>query len=75
MTFLRSYGFSALTQNFLVGVFAIQWGILTTGFFDDIFTSGAEKIPINVGQVQNTTEQFRFLFNALLLLLFFVLKK
>ena len=33
MTFLRSYGFSSLTLNFLVGIYSIEWGILVVGFF------------------------------------------
>ena len=40
MTFLRSYGFSSLTLNFLVGVFAIQWGILCVGFFASLWEAG-----------------------------------
>jgi ammonium transporter Rh len=56
MTFLRSYAFSALTLNFLIGVFAIQWGILCMGFFDEFFHNGGsiygmEKIPLHMGQL------------------------
>jgi ammonium transporter Rh len=52
MTFLRSYGFSSLTQNFLVGIFSIQWGILTTGFFHAAFDHvPIEKIPLHLTQL------------------------
>ena len=56
MTFLRSYGFSSITLNFLTGVYAIQWGILVTGFFALAFANKGEglghaKIPLNVGQL------------------------
>jgi len=53
MTFLHSYGFSALTLNFMVGVFSIEWGILCMGFFNSLWAAkgvGADmaKIPLNV---------------------------
>jgi ammonium transporter Rh len=53
MTFLRSYGFSSLTLNFLTGVYAIQWGILVTGFFHLAFDDslGSHKVPLNVAQL------------------------
>jgi ammonium transporter Rh len=51
MTFLRSYGFSSLTLNFLTAVYAIQWGILVTGFFGQAFASEWTKVPLNVGQL------------------------
>jgi ammonium transporter Rh len=33
MTFLHRYRYSSLGFTFLVGVFAIEWGILVMGFF------------------------------------------
>jgi ammonium transporter Rh len=56
MTFLRSYGFSSLTLNFLTGVYAIQWGILVTGFFGLAFANKGEglghaKVPLNLHQL------------------------
>jgi ammonium transporter Rh len=51
MTFLRSHGFSSLTENFLVGIFAIQWGILTTGFFSAAYDHGIERIPLHLTQL------------------------
>ncbi|XP_044729708.1 ammonium transporter Rh type A [Chrysoperla carnea] len=33
MTFLRRYGYSAVSFNLLMGAFLIQWGILCNGFY------------------------------------------
>ena len=56
MTFLKAYGFSSLVLNFLVGVVAIMWGILTTGFFHSVWDSGGvaanmHKIPLHMAQL------------------------
>jgi len=49
MTFLRSYGFSAVSLNFMVGVLSLQWGILTTGFFACQFgVFEGNKIPLRL---------------------------
>eukprot|EP00055_Hartaetosiga_balthica_P000117 m.135703 g.135703 ORF g.135703 m.135703 type:complete len:449 (+) comp10150_c0_seq1:158-1504(+) len=36
MTFLKKYGFSAVGFTYLVGAFALQVGILTTSFFEQV---------------------------------------
>lgn len=53
MTFLRAYGFSSLTINFLVSVVGIQWGILVMGFFHLLFHGhlGDAKIPLHLTQL------------------------
>lgn len=56
MTFLQSYGFSALTLNFMTGAFAIQWGILCVGFFTSLWDADGKagdmaKIPLHITQL------------------------
>lgn len=56
MTFLKSYGFSSLVLNFLVGAVAIMWGILTAGFFHGLWeangnTADMHKIPLHLTQL------------------------
>ena len=44
MTFLKKYGLSALSLNFMIGALCIQWQILVQGFFhlhyDNCVTDG-----------------------------------
>ena len=56
MTFLKSYGFSSLVLNFLVGVVAIMWGMLTSGFFHSVWKAGGvaadmHKVPLHLTQL------------------------
>ncbi|CAJ0946271.1 unnamed protein product, partial [Mesorhabditis belari] len=37
MTFLRRYGFSALSLNLLLAVISIEWSLIVRGFFSDHF--------------------------------------
>mmetsp|Transcript_100573 Transcript_100573/g.288172 ORF Transcript_100573/g.288172 Transcript_100573/m.288172 type:complete len:482 (-) Transcript_100573:282-1727(-) len=48
MTFLRSYGFSSLTLNFLVGIYSIEWGILVVGFFAKAWESDWSYLGLNI---------------------------
>jgi ammonium transporter Rh len=47
MTFISSYGFSGVGYNFLLASAAIQWSILTNGFWHNIFASGDHGDGIN----------------------------
>lgn len=52
MTFLKSYGYSAITFNFLVSVFCLQWGILTCGFFAIVFgAESGDKITLHLSRL------------------------
>jgi len=55
MTFLRKYGFGAVSFNLMLAAFAIQWGILVHGFFSKAFEHGDdnfdEKIHLNIEQL------------------------
>jgi ammonium transporter Rh len=53
MTFLKKYGFSSVGYNFVLSAFAIQWGIMCTGFSGQVYevtqNDGAfQKIPLSI---------------------------
>lgn len=47
MTFLRSYMYGALSLNFIVGVFAILWGIITCGVFNQLIVGEGEESALD----------------------------
>ena len=48
MTFLRRYGYSSVSFNFLVAAFAIQWATLARGLFSLIDAESCCKIRIGL---------------------------
>jgi len=50
MTFMRKYGFGAISFNMMLAAFAIQWSILVHGFMHKLFSDelGDEKITLNL---------------------------
>ncbi|VDD85449.1 unnamed protein product, partial [Enterobius vermicularis] len=50
MTFLRRYGYSAVSINMLLSCFVIQWGIIVRGFWSEHFAEHG-KFVINVNSL------------------------
>lgn len=48
MTFLRRYGYSSVSFNFLVAAFAIQWATIARGLFSLIGADSCCKIMIGL---------------------------
>ena len=48
MTFLRRYGFSALTYNFMIAAFSIQWGGYLLHLFGNFWDQDKEDIPVKL---------------------------
>eukprot|EP01084_Bolivina_argentea_P174065 301515_1 len=48
MTFLRRYGFGAITLNMMLTVLCIQWGLFMTGLIDVLFTRIPHKLVIGI---------------------------
>ena len=47
MTFLKRYGYSAVSINFLIAAIILQWATLCQGFFHG-WDSEAKKIRIDI---------------------------
>lgn len=45
MTFMRRYAYGAVSFNFLVSVFCVEWAMLVVGFFNNAYTGVWVKIP------------------------------
>lgn len=48
MVFLKTFSWSAVGFNFLLSAWAFQWGILTEGFWHQVFHNHFERIPLDV---------------------------
>jgi ammonium transporter Rh len=48
MTFLSRYGFSAVGFNFMITAFAIQWAILTNGFWHCLWAGHWETVKLDI---------------------------
>ena len=48
MTFLRRYGYSSVSFNFLVAAFAIQWATIVRGLFSFIGVENCCKIKVGL---------------------------
>ena len=53
--YLRKYGFSSVTLNFILGAFVLQWSVLVHGFFSKVFKTDDDsfdsKILMNLTQL------------------------
>jgi len=49
MTFLKRYGFSAVSINLLLASFVLQWAFIVRGFIHSIL-HGEAKFPIHLGE-------------------------
>ena len=48
MTFLRRYGFGAITFNMMLTVLCIQWGMFMVGLIDVLFTRTTHKLNLGI---------------------------
>jgi len=49
MTFIKTMSWTALAYNWIISVWALQLGLLSNGFFHQVFHGGAmHKITINL---------------------------
>lgn len=48
MTFLRRYGFSALTYNFMISALALQWGAFLISQIDIVFGKSSHKMDVSL---------------------------
>jgi len=48
MTFLARYGFGAVGFNFMISAFAIQWAILTNGFWHNVLNNHWSSIQLEI---------------------------
>ena len=53
MTFLRRYGYGAVTLTFFLSCVAIQWSILTSGFWHQAFAGAFHTIQLSVVNLIN----------------------
>ena len=48
MTFLRLYGYGAVGLTLLLSCIAIQWAILVTGFWRQLFSNTFFRVRVNI---------------------------
>jgi ammonium transporter Rh len=49
MTFLKRYGFSAVSVNLLVAAFVLQWAYIVRGIIHHV-AHGHAKFPVHLGE-------------------------
>jgi ammonium transporter Rh len=48
MTFVHTYSWSAVGYNFLMSALAVQWSIITKGFFENAYTHIWEHVELDI---------------------------